>query len=220
MLENQKKGSSIWKWLHVFRTGIKRCDVSTYKYIRDSFNSFISRPDGNEDLLKSFWDRFHKPSQDARDLGFRVSPGIWQETFTVAVTGISCTHRLRLSDILERRGKEQPVWSWLNKIKIYELSNLGRSHFVYILWLAMLNSYPRASECVWLCSCYVPCCSILIDEDVESEQFDMSKATRQVCSKTLENIWQCFLLNRNYKLDTGVCTPSLYVLLTRYLWYM
>lgn len=50
--------------------------------------------------------------------------------------------------LIERRGKEQPVWSWQNKIKIYELSNLGRSHFVYILWLAMLNSYSRASECV------------------------------------------------------------------------
>lgn len=100
MLENWRKESSIWRRLRVSRTGIKRCHVCTYKHTHDSFNLFISRSDGNEDLLKSFWGRFHKPSQDARDLGFRVLAGIWQETFTVAVTGTSCTRRLCLSDIL------------------------------------------------------------------------------------------------------------------------
>lgn len=100
MLENWRKENSIWRRLRVSRTGIKRCHVCTYKYTHDSFNLFISRSDGNEDLLKSFWGRFHKPSQDARDLGFRVLAGIWQETFTVAVTGTSCTRRLCVSDIL------------------------------------------------------------------------------------------------------------------------
>jgi len=55
---------------------------------------------------------------------------------------------------------------------------------------------------------------------MESEEFDMSKAIRQVCSKTLENIWHFIFLNHNYRLHTGARTPSLYVLLTRSIWFM
>lgn len=106
----------------------------------------------NKDLLKSFWDGVHKPSLYAGYLGFLVLAGICQHTFTEVVAEMSCIHRYCSSVALERgeerRRKEQPVWNWLNKIKIYEPSNLGRSHFVYILWLAMLNFYSRASECV------------------------------------------------------------------------
>lgn len=64
------------------------------------------------------------------------------------------------------------------------------------------------------------CYSVLIDEVMESEKFDMPKATRQDCSKALEKIWQCFLLNHSYKLHTWVCTCSLYVVYTRSIWFM
>lgn len=89
------------------RTDTGRCDVSTYTHTQCSLNSFILSPCGNKDLLKSFWDRMHKPSQDAWYLGFLVQAGVCQHRVIVGVTEMSCIHRYSMPDALEREERER-----------------------------------------------------------------------------------------------------------------